>query len=138
MNSIQEAADLLREIESELRAGESGRPFDLPSVGERIHRVVESLSADEARWVDLGEAQRLLGVSSEKVVEDWARLGILRSRTLQNGQIHVNLDDVFEERKVRADLTAIDEGGDLPHGELMGQMRPRLYSSETSHEWCKP
>jgi hypothetical protein len=63
------------------------------------------------------KAKRLLGVRAESIVETWAQLGFLRSRTLPNGRLQVRLDDVLKEREVREGLTAFG-GEDLTDEEL--------------------
>lgn len=126
---LQEATDTLRGIEGELR-GPASDGLDPAGLAERIHRVVALLSGDEARWVGTTEAKRLLGVSSENTVRAWARLGLLRSRSLANGRTQVLLDDVLKERAAREDLTAVDGDEDISSDELMHLLRPRLYPPE--------
>ncbi len=110
MSILQRVVSGLREIESDLLATSDARSVDPERVARRIHRVVELLSDEDARWVGTTEAKRLLGVSSENTVKAWARTGLLRSRALPNGRIQVLLDDVLERRAETEDLTAI--GGD--------------------------
>jgi hypothetical protein len=110
MSILTEATSALRAIESELLASDRESCVDTASVAERIHRVVELLSGEDAQWVGTTEAKRLLGVSSENTVKAWARLGLLRSRTLPNGRIQVLLEDVLARQAENEDLMAI--GGD--------------------------
>lgn len=81
MSALQEATSTLREIESELRTTNQDGRLDAQHMADRIHRVIELLSDDDAGWIGTTEAKRLLGVSSENTVKAWARLGLLRSRT---------------------------------------------------------
>jgi hypothetical protein len=117
MSILRRAVSGLREIESDLLAASAVGAVDLERVARRIHRVVELLSDEDARWVGTTEAKRLLGVSSENTVKAWARIGLLRSRTLPNGRVRVLLDDVLERRAEAEDLTAIG-GGELSPAEL--------------------
>jgi hypothetical protein len=89
------------------------------------------LSAEDAQWVGTTEAKRLLGVGSENTVKAWARLGLLRSRTLANGRIQVALDDVIRRREERDALTAIG-GDELSPEELriLREERPGKYPWE--------
>jgi hypothetical protein len=110
MSILTEATSTLRAIESELLSSDRQGCGDVASMAQRIHRVVDLLSSEDAQWVGTTEAKRLLGVSSENTVKAWARLGLLRSRTLPNGRIQVLLDDVLQRRAENEELMAI--GGD--------------------------
>jgi hypothetical protein len=110
MSILEEVISSLRSTEAELLASDREGCLDATHLAERIHRVVELLSREDARWVGTTEAKRLLGVSSENTVKAWARLGLLRSRTLPNGRVQVLLDDVLQRRGETEDLTGI--GGD--------------------------
>ncbi|MGI8825632.1 MAG: hypothetical protein ACR2JC_08300 [Chloroflexota bacterium] len=107
MSMLEEAASSLRAIESELLASDQQGCLDAAPVAKRIHRVVELLSGEDACWVGTTETKRLLRVGSENTVKAWARLGLLRSRTLPNGRLQVLLDDVLERRAEAEDVTAI-------------------------------
>ena len=75
------------------------------------------LSPEGACWVGTTEAKRLIGVGSENTVKAWARLGLLRSRTLPNGRTQVLLEDVLRRRAEDEALLAAD-GDDLTPAEL--------------------
>ncbi len=117
MSILQEATDELRSLTTELLAGSQEGSLAPTRVAERLQRVVALLSDDEARWIGTTEAKRLLGVRSEHTVKTWARLGLLRSRTLPNGRTQVLLDDVLNRRAEAEDLTAIG-GEELSPDEL--------------------
>jgi hypothetical protein len=106
-------------------------------VAERIHCVVELLSGEDARWVGTTEAKRLLGVSSENTVKAWARLRLLRSRTLPNGRVQVLLDDVLNRRAETEDLTAIG-GEELSPDELRTLRETRPGTSPWQREKTQP
>jgi hypothetical protein len=114
---LEEATGSLRAIESELLTYDREDGVDAARIAERIHHVIELLSSEDARWVGTTEAKRLLGVSSENTVKAWARLGLLRSRTLPNGRVQVLLDDLLFRREEREGLAAIG-GEDLSAEEL--------------------
>jgi len=117
MSVLKEATESLRAIESELLDDEQRGSIDVAAVAQRVHRVVELLSGEDAQWIGTTEAKRLLGVSSENTVKAWARLGLLRSRTLPNGRIQVLLDDVLFRRAEREGLMAMS-GDELSAEEL--------------------
>jgi hypothetical protein len=108
----------LRDPEADLR--------DRPSVAARLHEVARLLESDEVRWVGTAEAKRLLGVGSEDTVKAWARLGLLRSRTLANGRLQVRLDDVLERKPSNADLARpfADDGLSPEELDALGRARP--------------
>ncbi len=116
MRMLDSATRTLRELEAMLRASPPGT-IDPLAVADRVREVLALLSPEEARWVGTTEAKRLLGVGSENTVKAWARLGLLRSRTLPNGRVQVLLDDVLRRRAEREALLAIG-GDDLTPDEL--------------------
>lgn len=61
-------------------------------VEERTRPVLRSLARDEPRWIDLPKAKLLLGINLDAVT-NWARQGLLRSRTLPTDQLQVRLED---------------------------------------------
>ena len=117
MSILQEATDELRTLTTELLEGGREGGLAPTRVAERLQRVVELLSDEEARWIGTTEAKRLLGVRSEHTVKAWARLGLLQSRTLPNGRTQVRLDDVLKRRAETEDLTALG-GEELSPDEL--------------------
>jgi hypothetical protein len=117
MSILRETTDELRTLTAELLEASQEDGLAVTRVAERLQRVVELLSAEEAHWIGTTEAKRLLGVHSEHTVKAWARLGLLRSRTLPNGRLQVDLDDVFQRRAETEDLTALD-GEELSDDEL--------------------
>jgi hypothetical protein len=137
MSILEEAIGSLRAIESELLADEQQGCLDAARVAQCIHRVVELLLGEDARWVGTTEAKRLLGVSSENTIKAWARLGLLRSRTLPNGRVQVLLDDVLERRAETEDLTAI-EGDELSPEELRTLREARPGTRPWQRENTKP
>jgi hypothetical protein len=137
MSILEEATGTLRAIESELLASDREGCLDAAHVAERIHCVVELLSGEDARWVGTTEAKRLLGVSSENTVKAWARLRLLRSRTLPNGRVQVLLDDVLNRRAETEDLTAIG-GEELSPDELRTLRETRPGTSPWQREKTQP
>jgi hypothetical protein len=107
---LQGAIDILRGIETELLSSGQEGCLDATRLAESIHRVVELLSGEDAQWIGTTEAKRLLGVSSENTVKAWARLGLLRSRTLPNGRVQILLEDLQNRQAEMEDVAAI--GGD--------------------------
>lgn len=99
MTVLDGATNALREIEAELLEPTKGG-LDSVRLAERIRAVRRLLSKQEGRWVCMPEAKRLLGLPSENTVEAWARMGLLRSRTLPNDGMQVLLDDVLRRREV--------------------------------------
>jgi hypothetical protein len=116
MSLLQDAANVLHDIETELREPAAGG-LDSLRLAERIRGVRRLLSSQEAQWVGTTEAKRLLGVSSENTVKAWARLGLLRSRLLPNGRTQVLLDDVLRRREETEGLSAVG-GAELTAEEL--------------------
>jgi hypothetical protein len=114
---LQEATDELRALTSELLEGGHEGSRTPARVAERLQRVVALLSDEDARWIGITEAKRLLGVRSEHTVKAWARLGLLQSRTLPNGRFQMNIDDVLRRRAETEDLTALG-GEELSPDEL--------------------
>lgn len=127
MSIIGRAVNDLRAIEEELLGVSDGSALEPASMAQRLHRVVELLADEEARWVGTTEAKRLLGLSSENTVKAWARSGLLRSRTRPSGRVQVLLDDVLERRVESEDLTAIG-GDELSPDELrrLREARPGI------------
>ncbi|MGI8553062.1 MAG: hypothetical protein ACR2PL_20095 [Dehalococcoidia bacterium] len=107
----------MRSLTAELLNKSGADNLEPTQVAERLQRVVELLSDEEARWIDTTEAKRLLGIRSEHTVKAWARLGLLQSRTLPNGRLQLKLDDVLRRRAETEDLTALD-GEELAPVEL--------------------
>jgi hypothetical protein len=127
MSILEEATRSLRSIESELLASSQDGPVDVARIAEQIKRVIEMLSVEDAQWIGSTEAKRLLGLGSENTVKAWARLGLLRSRTLANGRVQVLLDDVLNRRIESEDLAAL-EGDELSPDELhaLRETRPGM------------
>ncbi len=99
-------------------------------------------------WLSLAEAQRQLGVMSEAVVEYWAGMGWLRSRTAPDGRMEVPRADVVREKTIRDGLGAFG-GDEMPPDELDGADRDLDYtppwapnagvsSGEEVEEWLDP
>src|SRR5947209_5315979 len=116
MTILHDAANVLHDIESELREPAAGG-LDSVRLADRIRGVRRMLSGQEVQWVGTTDAKRLLGVHSENTVKAWARLGLLRSRQLPNGRTQVRLDDVLRRREETEGLSAIG-GDDLTAEEL--------------------
>lgn len=124
MTLIDEATGALREIEADLLAPTRGG-MDSVRLAERLRAVRMLLSRQEACWVGTTEAKRLLGLGSENTVKAWARMRLLRSRTLPNGRIQVLLDDVLHRREDTEALSAIDGGEETSIEEALHLLRPR-------------
>lgn len=124
MTVLDEATSALGEIEAALLAPTKGG-LDSVLLAERIRAVRKLLSKQEARWVGTTQAKRLLDIGSENTVKAWARMGLLRSRTLPNGRVQVLLDDVLRRREETEGLSAIG-GDELTEEELriMREARP--------------
>lgn len=116
MARLDTATRMLRELEEVLRTSPRGT-IDPSVAADRVADVLVLLSSEEARWIGTTEAKRLLGVGSENTVKAWARLGLLRSRTLPNGRTQVLLDDVLRRRSEDEALLAVG-GDDLTPQEL--------------------
>src|SRR5438552_3992174 len=120
MSILQEATNVLREIETDLQDSTKGG-LDSVSLAERIREVRRLISGQAAEWVGTTEAKRILGVGSENTVKAWARLGLLSSRTRPNGRIQVLLDDVLHRREETEGLSAI--GGEELTADQLRTMR---------------
>ena len=116
MSALQDATNALRDLEAMLLASPQGE-LDPAVVAERLREVRRLLSREDARWIGTTEAKRLLGVGSENTVKAWARLGLLRSRTLANGRTQVLVDDVLRRRAEHEALLAVG-GEELTPEEL--------------------
>lgn len=122
---------MLQDIDAELAALDRDLAAgDLaPEVAERLRgRVAElrrRVGAPDAVWVGTTEAKRLLGIKTEHTIKAWARLGLLRSRTLPNGRVQVHLDDV---RRRAAEREALSTPWDGPmtdeEVEVLAETRP--------------
>src|SRR5947209_17810785 len=97
MSTLRAATNALRELEAMLESALQGG-LDPAVVTERVREVLRLLSGEDVRWIGTTHAKRLLGVASENTVKAWARLGLLRNRTLPNGRIQVLLDAVLYRR----------------------------------------
>ena len=117
MSILHRLASDLRDLEADLR--------ERPAVAARLRAVAQLLESDAVRWVGTTEAKRLLGVGSENTVKAWARLGLLRSRTLPNGRLQVRLDDVLARKAIDADLAGPVEDAGLSPEELDALSRAR-------------
>lgn len=124
MTSVHTVCRMLRDLEESLRTTPRGA-VDPLMVADRVGVVLALLSREEARWVGTTEAKRLLGVGSENTVKAWARLGLLRSRTLPNGRRQVLLDDVLRRR-------AEDEALLVVGGEALTPEELRALKAERS------
>lgn len=124
MTLLDEATGALREIEADLLAPTRGG-MDSVRLAERLRAVRLLLSRQEAHWVGTTEAKRLLGLGSENTVKAWARMRLLRSRTLPNGRIQVLLEDVLRRREDTEALSAIDGGEETSTEEALYLLRPR-------------
>jgi hypothetical protein len=124
MTALERATNALGEIEAELLEPAKGG-LDSVRLAERIRAVRKLLSNGEMRWVGTTEAKRLLGVGSENTVKAWARIGLLRSRTLLNGRVQVLLDDVLRRREDTEALSAIDGDQEISTEEGLRLLRPR-------------
>ncbi len=138
MTVLDEATSALGEIEAALLATTQGG-LDSVLLAERIRAVRKMLSRQEARWVGTTEAKRLLDLGSENTVKAWARMGLLRSRTLPNGRVQVLLDDVLRRREETEGLSAIG-GDELTEDELriMREARPGKNPWEREHAGSVP
>src|SRR4051794_1332467 len=96
MSALEQAIRDLRLIEQELR--------DNVHLARRVHDIATLLERDEAQWIDTAEATQLLAAHSEKVIETWAHMGLVRSRREADGQLRVRRDDVLREKQVDEDL----------------------------------
>lgn len=125
MSVLEQATRTLSEIESELLAANGADSLDPARLAEQVHEVRELLSGKDAEWVGEEEARRILGFTVENAIKTWARLELLRSRTLSDGRMEVRLDDVLYRRVENEALTAIG-GEDLTEEELriMREERP--------------
>lgn len=125
MSVLEQATKTLSEIESELLAANGADSLDPARLAEQVHHVRELLLGSDAQWIGTAEAQRILGAHTEDSVKTWARLELLRSRTLSDGRMEVRLDDVLYRRVENEALTAIG-GEDLTEEELriMREERP--------------
>ncbi len=107
---------VLQDIDAELAALDRDLAVgDLaPAVAERLRDRVAALrrrvGAPDAVWIGTTDAKRLIGVKTEHTIKAWARLGLLRSRTLPNGRVQVHLDDVRRRAAEREALTTPWDG----------------------------
>lgn len=118
MSILSRLARDLRNLEVDLQ--------ERPAMAARAHEVAQLLESEEVRWVGTTESKRLLGLDSENTIKAWARLGLLRSRTLPNGRVQVLLDDVLERKAVNADLAGPceDDGLSPQEHDTLSRARP--------------
>ena len=116
MSTVQDALTALESLEQTVRAA-APETIDPAAIAERIREIRCALSPEEARWISIAEAKRLLGVQWERTIETWSRLGLLRSRMQPDGRLEVLLDDVLYRREENQGLLAIG-GDDLTPEEL--------------------
>ena len=109
MSVLQDLDAELAALDRDLAAGDLA-----PDVAERLRgRVAElrrRVGVPDAVWIGTTDAKRLLGIKSEHTIKAWARLGLLRSRTLPNGRVQVHLDDVRHRAAEREALTTPWDG----------------------------
>ena len=116
MSTLKDVNNALQDLEVLLTTS-SAEGLDPLAVAERVRAVRQLLSGEDAQWVGTTEAKQLLGVKSENTVKAWARLGLLRNRTLPNGRTQVLLDDVLSRRAANEALLA-PEADELTAEEL--------------------
>lgn len=128
MTSVDSVTEALEKIKPLMLKPTKGGAPGL-ELADRIGEVRKLLAQQEARWVSIPEARRLLAMSSDRYVKGWIRLGMLQSRTLPNGRTQVLLDDVLRQRENKEALTAIDLGEDATAEETMRLLRPHIYGN---------
>lgn len=94
MSALTDAIDELRAIEEALQ--------EQPALARRVHAVAATLGGEMASWIAPAEAAMLLEVYPERVIADWARIGLLRSHYLPEGDLQVRLDDVLRQKDLYA------------------------------------
>jgi len=97
MSVAAKTVKALRAAEALLHSAPQGK-LDSLAVEKHVRKALRLLASEEPQWVDIGAATRLLGVLSEETPLVLARLGLLRSRPRDDGQIEVRLDDVLYRR----------------------------------------
>lgn len=118
MSMLQRLAHDLRDLEADLQGH--------PEVAARLHAVVRLLESDDIRWVEADEERRLIEAASERTIESWARLGLVRSRRLPDGRLQVSLDDLLERKAINAALAGPFDDQPLSPEELEALRRARI------------
>ncbi len=117
---LQRLAHDLRSLEADLQGQ--------PDVAARLHAVVRLLESDDVRWVGADEARQLLEVASERTIEAWARLGLVRSCRLPDGRLQVSLDDLLERKAINAALVGPFDDQPLSPEEMESLRKTRTGS----------
>ena len=126
MALLDEVTTALREIEPELSQPTQSTVAAI-NLGDRIRAVRRLIAEHGDRWISVPEAKRYLAASSVDYVKHWARVGRLRSRTLQNGRIQLSLDSVLSDRENYEAMTAIDKDDPITPEVAMYLLRPLEY-----------
>lgn len=101
MSALQQIIHDLHDVEEDLR--------DRPALAKQIRAIAALLAGDDLRWIDRAEAERILDVGHPATIDTWVRLGLLRGRPTENGELQVSLEDVLRERDA---TSALDTGDD--------------------------
>ena len=117
MGILQRLAHDLRNLEQDLCGH--------PDVAARLHAVVRLLESDDVRWINAEEARRLIEATSERTIEAWARLELVRSRRLPDGRLQVSLDDLLERKAINAALVGPFDDEPLSSEELEALSKAR-------------
>lgn len=115
---LQRLAHDLRDLEADLQGH--------PEVAARLHAVVRLLESDGIHWVEIDEARRLIEATSDRTIESWARLGLVRSRRLSDGRLQVRLDDLLERKAINAALVGPCDDQPLSPEEMEALRRAQI------------
>lgn len=120
MSILQRLAHDLRALEADLQGQ--------PAVAARVHAVVRLLESDDIRWIDAEEARQLIDATSERTIEAWARLELVRSRRLPNGRLQISLEDLLERKAIMAALAGPFDDEPLSPEEMESLRKARIGS----------
>jgi len=122
MSTLVDVTNALRNLEDLLGLtplGELG-----PGPIEERARELRRLLGDEACWIGVAAAQRMLRAESPHFVERWAQMGLLRSRTATDGHLEVLVEDVLY-RRAEAEAHVAMGGRELTQDELRSMTAAR-------------
>jgi hypothetical protein len=97
MNVRPETAKAVRTAERLLSSAPQGK-LDPFALDKHVGKAVRLLVQEAPQWIGLAHATRLLGVATDETPRTLARMGLLRSRSTDDGQFELRLDDVLHRR----------------------------------------
>ncbi|HUG16239.1 MAG TPA: hypothetical protein VMM78_14640 [Thermomicrobiales bacterium] len=130
MSTTHATATLIHELETILESAPQGEldPCLIEELGQKVREALRLLKDEEPIWVDAPRAKQLLGIELDASVPYWVELGLLRGRTLEDGRVQVQLDDILL-RRYETEVSMAVGGDEMTQDELdeLSRSRPGTY-----------